>query len=130
MRTPKKIIQTRVSDEEYEIILQHAKNLKMQINPYVRRVAIESIIIDPDYAIISQHTREIANVRTSINQLIWTIEASNNYLPKEIATIVELMQKIFDVENKVLRFFTNAYRESLHQMIMDNGRSRDGGEAK
>lgn len=123
MRTQKKIIQTRVADEEYEIILQNAKNLNMQIGPYVRRTAREFIVIQPNYSVIEQHTREIANVRKIINLLIWTIEACNCYLPKEIKAVVELMQNIFEAENAILRLVTQDRYEVLRRMITDRRRN-------
>ena len=95
-------IQIRVTEEEYETILQKAKENQMQVGPYIRRVAKNPVIEQVDYGFIEQHTREIGNVRTTINQLIWTIEFSNNYLPKEIDTIVKMMGHIFEAENQII----------------------------
>lgn len=98
-----KEIRMMVSKEEYEIISGYANRLKMQVTPYIRRVALNPQIIQNNYSEISAHTKEIAEVRNIINRLIFTIDATNNYLPKEIETIVDLMNGLFQSENKLLK---------------------------
>ena len=97
-----KEIRIRVTEEEYTAICEQAKMQKMQISPYIRTVAKNPIILKFDYSIISEHTKELAEIRTSINRLIYTIDAANYYLPKEIATIVSLMEAAFESENQLL----------------------------
>ena len=48
-------------------------------------------------------SKEIGEIRTCINRLIFTIDATNNYLPKEITTIVNLMNEIFKGEKYLLK---------------------------
>ena len=96
-------IRIRVSEEEMKKIEANAKELKMPVSNFVRTVAKNPIIRPYDYRIISAHTKEIGEIRTCINRLIFTIEATNNYLPKEITTIVNLMKEIFNGENRLLK---------------------------
>ena len=109
MRMREKLIHIRMTEEEHEIISEQAGKLNMQIAPYMRRVAINPNIVIPDYNIISAHTKEIAEIRNSINRLIFTIEATNNYLPKEIKEIVTLMNEIFKIQNQLLRTIRESY---------------------
>ena len=50
--------------------------------------------------------------------MIFTIEASNNYLTKEIVTIVNLLQEIFQSENRLLRQ-TKRERNELEELLRD-----------
>lgn len=105
----------------------------MQVAPYVRRVAKEGNIIAPDYSIIDANTKSIGEIRKSINQLIWTIDASGNYLPKEIATIVELMQAVFNLQNKTLRTVREQkriVRDKRKKWVKDNANTKTEGSEK
>lgn len=67
-----------------------------------RRVAINPSITIFDYSIIERNTREISAIRTTLNRYIFTIEYTNNYLPKEAESMVQYMKKIFEVQNALL----------------------------
>ncbi len=103
MSKREKEIRIRVREDEYNIISNYAKKNKMQVAPYVRMIAQNPVINKIDYSIIANHTKEIAEIRNSINRLIFTIEVTNNYLPKDIQSIVEMVEAIFKSENKLLR---------------------------
>lgn len=98
-----KTIYVRVTDSEYDLISRNASKCNLQIAPYLRFVGRSPIINNYDYDVIRKHTAEIAGLRNSINNLIFTIDASNNYLPKEIDSIVLYMNEIFKSENELLR---------------------------
>ena len=98
-----KLIQIRVTEEEYANIERQARKLNMQVAPYLRLVGQNPTIVQFDYSIIANHTKEMGEVRDTINRLIFTIEATNHYLPKEIETIVALMNGLFESENKLLQ---------------------------
>ena len=65
------------------------------------------IIRNYDFNAVRNHTKEIGEIRNCINRLIYTIDATNNYLPKEIETIVNLMNEIFKSENCLLKEIRN-----------------------
>lgn len=102
-RKREKKIHLSVSEEEYQCICDHARELNMQVNNYIRRVATNPIIRPYNYSIISAHTNEISQIRNSINRLVFTIDAQNNYLPRDIASIVGMMEEIFAGERKLLK---------------------------
>ena len=93
----------RMTPEEHEIIASKAKEAGMQFAPYIRKAAMNPKINVIDYSVIAAHTAEVAEVRKAINRLVFTIDAQNNYLPREIETVVDLMNEIFESENKLLR---------------------------
>lgn len=115
-----KEIRIMVSEEEYERILRNAKRADMQSAPYIRAVAQSPTIVNYDYSVISNHTKEIAEIRKCINRLIFTIEATNNYLPKDIHTIASLMQEIFKSENRLLKQTQTAHKK-LRNALLEKG---------
>lgn len=109
-----------VSEEEYERILRNAKRADMQTAPYIRAIAQSPTIVNYDYRVISEHTKAIGEIRICINRLIFTIEVTNNYLPKDIHAIVSLMQEIFKSENRLLKQ-TRAAHEKLRDELRERG---------
>lgn len=107
MRTRERLIHIRLTEEEHQRISEQAQKMDMPTAPYIRMVALNPNIIKLDYSAISEHTKEIAEIRNSINRLVFTIDAQNYYLPKEIETIVQLMNDIFQSENKLLETVCN-----------------------
>lgn len=102
-----KEIRICVTEEEYETIHKCAQDANIQLSPYIRTVAMNPIIRNYDFGAVCNHTKEIAEIRNCINRLIFTIVATNNYLPKEIETIVNLMNEIFESENRLLKEIRN-----------------------
>ena len=106
-----------VSEEEYARILKNAKKINMQTAPYIRAVAQSPTIVRFDYSVISEHTKAIGEIRTCINRLIFTIDATNNYLPKEIHTIVSLVEEIFKSENRLLKQTQTAHEKLRNELL-------------
>lgn len=102
MSRRQKLIQIRVTNEENKNIESNARKLKMQVAPYIRMVAQNPTIIQNDYAAIREHTKQVNEIIKSINRLIFTIEATNNYLPKQIDSMVDYTKYILETENKLL----------------------------
>lgn len=98
-------IRIKVTREEYENIKLNAKILDMKVAPYIRQVAQNPHITIFDYASIRAHTKQIGRMVDSINLLVFTIEAQNNYQPKEIDGIYEYIKQIWESENKLLELW-------------------------
>lgn len=96
-------VRMMLSDEEYTHIKARADKLHMTVSAYIRSMVLNGQIVVKNYHPIDRHTKEIAEVRNSLNRLVFTIEATNNYLPREIQTIVNLMEEIFKGENELLK---------------------------
>lgn len=86
-----KEIRICVTEEEYETIRKCAQEANIQLSPYIRTVAMNPIIRNYDFGAVQNHTQAIGEIRNCINRVIYTIAATNNYLPKEIEYIVSLM---------------------------------------
>ncbi len=126
-----KIINIRVSKGEEQLIKINAGYMGLPVSKYIRDVAICPNIVKYDHSaierhfrIVAAHTKEIGEVRNSINNMIFTIEASNNYLPREIDYIVELMNRIFETENKLLetlrKIRADEYKMNSRTVIPEN----------
>ena len=96
-------IHLRMDDEEMGIIRRWAADQTMSVTNYLRLVAKNPIIRNYNYDVVRKHTQEIAQLRNSINNLIFTIEVTNNFLPQEITEIVKIMGEIFNLQNELLR---------------------------
>ena len=123
-----KEIHIRLSEEEYETISEMAKQANMQLIPYIRKAAMNPTFIKIDYSPIDAHTKEMAEVRNIINRIVFTIDATNNYLPRDIELIVNLMTKLYEGENDLIktmraRHYTKAEIEELDLL-------ETGGQAK
>lgn len=121
MARREKEIRIMVSETELKNIETNAQKLKIQIAPYLRMIGQNPTIIQYDYSIIENHTKEIGEVRADINRLIFTIQATNNYLPREIKSIVEMINGIFESENKLLRTLRE---ERTRQYEKDRGNTK------
>lgn len=98
-----KEIRMMLSVDEYDRIKFKADQVHMRVAPYIRSAALNGSIVVKDYPAVDRHTREIAEIRNSINRLVFTIDATNNYLPREIESIVNMMNEIFRSENELLK---------------------------
>lgn len=74
----------------------------MQVSPYLHRVAKNPIIRPYNFNMVSEHTKEISRMRREINRLVYTIEVTNYYLPKELITIIQIFEHLLKLENELL----------------------------
>ena len=102
-------IRIKLSNDEHEMIRRRAKEVQMQVAPYLRLVAKNPVIKPVDFSAVMAHTKALSEIRASINQLIFTIEATNNYLPREIESIVNMMNAVFRTENELLKTVREIY---------------------
>lgn len=103
----------RLSDEEYAIIKANADGLGMKVAPYIRKVAQNPMIIKFNYSAIERHTKQIGKIVNSVNQLIFTIEVTNNYQPKEIDGIMDYVEQILETERELLREVRKQWERSV-----------------
>ena len=103
----------RLSEEEYAIIKANADILGMKVAPYIRKVAMNPVIVKFNYSAIEKHTAQIGQIVNSINQLIFTIELNNDYQPKEIDGIMDYVEQILEGERKLLREVRKQWEQSV-----------------
>ena len=96
-------IRFAVTEAENELIIANARRLGMQRNIYIKCAAKHPVIHQHNYEVIDNHTRELAEIRKTIYRLVFTIEATNNYVPREIETVVNAMNFVMQTENELLK---------------------------
>lgn len=133
-------IRISVTPREYEIILENANAYNMQVAPYIRMVAQNPTVYHIDYPLVKEHTKICEESRKLMEGLVWTIEASGSYLPKEIETFVELMQYIYETEKQLLevhrhdkvRFYGEivaAHLEEIQRVSNENSKKNNSNKS-
>ena len=98
-----RIVHVRLSEEEYEKVAEQAKKCNMQLVPYIRSLAQNPTIVNVNCRAITAHTREIAEVRKAINRFAFTMQATNTYQPRYMASVINMLNAIFESENQLLK---------------------------
>ncbi len=102
-RKRSKEVRIKVNEYEYQSIVNNAKKLKMQTNNYIRKALKGNKIFIYNEEIVAKHSAEIICLRRLINDIIFIIDASNNYIPKVIGYCADAIQELFSLEKKLLR---------------------------
>lgn len=95
-------IKCYVSETEYKRIQDNAKAMDRTVSAYIRESAKNACVIAWDYQQIIDHTHEITSLRNAINQLIYTIRRTGEYVPADLEYILEKMNEISKSENEFL----------------------------
>lgn len=95
-------IRFAVTEAEDELIIANARRLGMQRNIYIKCAAKHPVIHQHNYEVIDNHTQELSEIRKTLYRLVFTIEATKNFVPQEIKTVVNLMNEVFKTENELL----------------------------
>ena len=96
-------IRFTVTEAEDELILANARRLGMQRNIYIKCAAKHPVIHQHNYKVIDAHTQELAEIRKTLYRLVFTIEATRNFVPREIETVVNAMNFVMQTENELLK---------------------------
>lgn len=92
----------RLSEEELEQIQTNAKAAGKTVSAYIRESAIGFCILNCDYKQITDHTHEITSLRNAVNQLVYTIKKTGDYVPADLEYILDKMNEISKSENKFI----------------------------
>lgn len=94
----------RLSEDELEQIQQNATAMNQTVSAYVRYIAKDFCILKYDYDSIFQHTNEITSLRNAINQLVYTIKKTGEYVPADLEYILTKMNEISKSEKEFIGF--------------------------
>ena len=75
----------------------------MQRNIYIKCAAKHPVIHQHNYEVIENYSQELSKIRKTLNRLVYTIEATNNYVPNDIKTVVNAMNYVMLTENELLK---------------------------
>ena len=101
----------RVSNQEYETIRQHAQERNMSVSQYIKTAAMKCNIIHTDLSIVAEHSRYVQKIRDRINRIAFTIEVTNNYLDRQIDTVVNDMKSLLNSEKHLLETIKEQFKQ-------------------
>ena len=93
-------LKLRISEKELEQIQDNAKAMNKTVSAYVREISKNFCILNYDYQAIIDHTHEITSLRNAVNQLVYTIKKTGEYVPADLEFILDKMNEISKSENQ------------------------------
>lgn len=97
----------RLPEKEMEQIQQNAKAMDRTVSAYIREIAKNFCVLKCDYEAILRHTHEITSLRNAINQVIYTIKKTGEYVPADLEFILNKMNEISKSEKEFLSIMLN-----------------------
>ena len=120
MSTKQKELRFRVSDQELAQIKENAKQLRMQINPFVRRIGTECIIIIEDRSLFYQHRDRICDIKHFLHFIERGFVTINVYRPKEMDDVYTIKDELIYLLNwlhkRMIQHHTKIYRKALKEV--------------
>ena len=88
-----------MTDQERNTIHEKMKLLKTDnMGAYLRKMAIDGIIVNIDHTDIKKQTAEIQKIGVNINQIAKRVNQTNNIYSQDIAELKELMNEIWRLQ--------------------------------
>ena len=102
-RKRKMVLRCPVTEEERKLIEQKMALLHTdQIGAYLRKMAIDGLIIYTDTSNIKEFTQELQAIGRNINQIARRVNASSSAYDEDIAEIKERLKEIWHIQRRIL----------------------------
>ena len=102
-RKRKMVLRCPVTEEERKLIEQKMALLHTdQIGAYLRKMAIDGLIIYTDTSNIKEFTQELQAIGRNINQIARRVNASGSAYDEDIAEIQERLKEIWHIQRRIL----------------------------
>ncbi len=98
-------IHFRVDEREYERLKDGAEKSGKSVPVYTRDCALNQYKLCVNYDEIEQHTKEISEIKSAVNRLIYTLVRSGNYYPADMESLMKLLNEINESEKKLIKLF-------------------------
>lgn len=96
-------IKFRVTEEEKKLIEQKMAQLPThQIGAYMRKMAIDGLIIYTDTSNIKEFTQELQSIGRNINQIARRVNSSGSVYDEDIAEIKERLKEVWHIQRQIL----------------------------
>lgn len=96
-------IKFNVTEEERNLIKQKMALLPTQrIGAYMRKMAIDGLIIYTDTSNIKEMNKELQAIGKNINQIAKRVNSVSNIYDEDIAEIKERLQEIWQLQRRIL----------------------------
>ena len=102
-RKRKIVLRCPVTEEERKLIEQKMALLPTsQIGAYLRKMAIDGLIIYTDTSNIKEFTKELQAIGNNINQIAKRINETGLIYKDDIAALQEKMNEVWQLQRKIL----------------------------
>ncbi len=92
-----------VTEEERELIRKKMALLPTQrIGAYMRKMAIDGLIIYTDTTNIKEMNKELQSIGKNINQIAKRVNSTSNIYEDDISEIKERLQEIWQLQRRIL----------------------------
>ena len=92
-----------VDDEELQKIESGMRSTGIRNrSAYLRKVAIDTYIIQIDYSFLKEHTRQIRMIGINVNQIAHHLNATGNIYRQDIETIKDRLDEIWRLQRSIL----------------------------
>ena len=96
-------IKFRVTEEEKQLIEQKMAQLPTrQIGAYLRKMAIDGLIIYTDTTNIKEMNKELHSIGVNINQIAKRVNETGSIYEEDIKEIQERLNKIWQLQRTIL----------------------------
>ncbi len=96
-------IKFRVTEEEKKLIEQKMAQLPTrQIGAYLRKMAIDGLIIYTDTSNIKEFTQELQTIGRNINQIAKRVNSSGSIYDEDIEEIKARLNEIWHIQRQIL----------------------------
>ena len=95
------MISLRFRSDELEQVRKNARSLEMTTSAYVRCIARDLLVYRYQHQVVSDHTHQLTATRNAINQLVYSIRKTGEYVPADLEYILDKMDEISVSENKL-----------------------------
>ena len=102
-RKRKIVLRCPVTEEERKLIEQKMALLPMsQIGAYLRKMAIDGLIIYTDTSNIKEFTKELQAIGNNINQIAKRVNSTSRIYETDIEEIKERLDEIWQLQRRIL----------------------------
>lgn len=98
------MISLRFRSDELEQVRKNAASVCMTVSAYIRATASELLVYRYHNKDIIEHTHQITAMRNAINQLIYSIRRTGEYVPSDLEYIIKQMDELTKSEEKLRQY--------------------------
>jgi len=96
-------LRCNVTEQERDTIKEKMKLLKTEnMGAYIRKMAIDGLIVNIDHTDIKNQTTEIQKIGGNINQIVKRANQTGNLYTEDISEIKELLKDIWQLQRLYL----------------------------
>lgn len=92
-----------VTEEERAMIMKKMETAHItQIGAYLRKMAIDGLIIYTDLSVVKEYQKELSSIGRNINQIAKRVNSTESFYKEDITDLKKQMDEIWKVQRKIL----------------------------